>query len=201
MTWLLLCWCGAKTRAPVANAGQTAARSSPATAAVRWWHRCQRSRRRGSRRTPAKGDGGICMSVRAREPMHGKELTSGGARALESDGLSGGVCGARANCRQKKTQELGDGAACGCVRHEGDGPCGPVRARGQLTRRSEQERAGGCGRSHLGAMRSSAAAERGARSAMSCMEVREVAGSGVNVLVVVEGASVRARAFARRWSG
>ena len=45
---------------------------------------------RGRRSTPANADGVVCVSVRSRGPMHGKERTSGGARALESDGRSGG---------------------------------------------------------------------------------------------------------------
>ncbi len=57
------------------------------------------------------------MSVRAREPIHDKELTSGGARVLESDGRSGvrqRCCGA----------EMPPSVACKCLRHG----CNGVRA-------------------------------------------------------------------------
>ena len=72
---------------------------------------------RGRRSTPANADGGVCVSVRSRGPMHGKKRTSGGARVLESDGRSGvhqRCCGA----------EMPLSVACKCVRHG----CGGVRA-------------------------------------------------------------------------
>ena len=48
---------------------------------------------------------------------------------MESDGRLRGVGGARARCRQKKTQERGDGAICASVRRREAMRCSAIKMR------------------------------------------------------------------------